>query len=458
MSKLSSSILKGFGANAFGQVVTIITQVVQIPVLLHLYGVNLVGEWLLISAIPSYIALSDVGLSNVAANAVSLHIAGGQVEKARHVTQSLCRFIVVLCVMMLIFSSALAFLIDWNALLKFTMMSQAESAWVVFLLSAGAVAFLGSGLFYGTYRGCGLGPRIMIIMNCGRLVELAALLIAWMAGFSPVWFAALLLLLRCGFIAYVIMDNKRHCSSLPLGFSMGSWGKVREMLRPAFSFMMFPLGNSIYFQGLSFVVNATMGAPAVVVYNACRVVSRVVPMATQVVRQTLWIEYPALFATGQVKKILTLQRGAAGLTWLLIVAMLAVIIPLGPWLIGIWTMGDVSIDRILLGLFVLVAGVNAMWNINSTLLLSINKHERFSLLYIVCMVAALAFSYVGGFIWGFYALAGGLIISEVPLCVYCSRLTCELVGDESSEFWMDVVCGRSAIRMLHKIAVSYIRS
>ena len=439
MSELSKSLMKTFGANAFGQIVTIVIQILQMPILLNLYGLNLVGEWLVISAIPTYIALSDVGLSNVAANAVSLAMAEGNVEKARRITHSLCRFIAGLCLLMLVVVAVLSFIYNWAALLKFTILSRGDAAWVVFLLSVGAVAFLGSGLFYGTYRGCGLSARITIIMNSGRLVELVALVGAWLLELNPVAYAGLLLAIRGLFIAYVWWDNKRQCVALPLGFSQGSWPEVRELLRPAFSFMMFPLGNAIYFQGISFVVNATLGAPAVVVYNACRVITRVVPMATMVIRQTLWVEYPALYATGQYDKIRALQRMAAGVTFALIIGMMLVVVPLGPWLIELWTHNNVHLDRSLLCVFLMVAGLNSIWTVNSTLLIAINHHERFSVLYLGCMIGAMILAYFMALTGGFIALGYALLIAELPLCLYATNRACAITNENIADFWGDVV-------------------
>ena len=51
--KLSETLLLSLGANAFGQMVTIATQVVQLPLFPKQYGIELTGEWLLLSAIPA---------------------------------------------------------------------------------------------------------------------------------------------------------------------------------------------------------------------------------------------------------------------------------------------------------------------------------------------------------------------------------------------------------------------
>lgn len=443
MSNLSNSIARGLSANAFGQIVGILTQVVQFPVLLSLYGVNLAGEWLLLSSIPAYIALSDIGISNVAANAICMSVASGALDKAREVLHSLCRFIVAVSILMFGIVIAVAFLADWSSLLGFTVIDSLSASLIIAVLSIGAVVSLSSGVFYGVYRGCGFGVRIITMMNLGRLVDLVALICVWLLELNPLQFALILFSLRVIFIVILMMDSARICSKLPLGFRLGSWLNVRDLMRPAISFMMFPIGNAFYFQGLSFVVNATMGAPGVVVYNICRVVSRLVPMVTQVLRQTLWLEYPGLFATNQFAHIRRIQRSAAGLTWLLILLSLIFFLILGPEIVAVWTAGAVEVDRLLLLLFALVAALNAMWNMNSTILISTNSHEKFAVIYLISVTSAVAVSFYFSRILGLYGIGLILVVSELPLLFYATVRAISLAKDSLVEFVDDVFFMRS---------------
>src|SRR6266404_7530354 len=81
-------LIRGFGATALGPVVTTIVQIVSVPVFLHFWGVKLYGEWLIISAIPTYLALSDVGFGSVAANDMTIRVAAGDRDGALETYQS----------------------------------------------------------------------------------------------------------------------------------------------------------------------------------------------------------------------------------------------------------------------------------------------------------------------------------------------------------------------------------
>ena len=52
-------IARGMGANAWGVVVTLTIQVISVPVLLGAWGVQVYGEWLILSVFSTYVAHGD---------------------------------------------------------------------------------------------------------------------------------------------------------------------------------------------------------------------------------------------------------------------------------------------------------------------------------------------------------------------------------------------------------------
>ena len=84
--KIISRLFSGGLANIFGQIVTVIIQLISIPLLLAYWGVNLYGEWLLLSAIPVYLSMSDLGFGSVAANQMTMLMAKGDKKSALEVS------------------------------------------------------------------------------------------------------------------------------------------------------------------------------------------------------------------------------------------------------------------------------------------------------------------------------------------------------------------------------------
>jgi O-antigen/teichoic acid export membrane protein len=441
---LTSKLLMGLGASAFGQLITIISQVVQIPLFLRGYGVELTGEWLILSAVPTYIALSDVGFSNVAVNEMSIAMSGGQKGRALEITHSLCRFIALVAATMGIIVVVLGLTVNWAAVLSLKHVSAVDGGRVLLLLSLGAVVFLSAGIFYGTYRASQKGPRIFMLVNLSRLAELIGLAAATWLKIGFVGISATLLVVRVLAFGLIWLDSRRSCPELPLGVKFGQWREMRQMLRPAVAFMAFPLGNALYFQGTAFVVNVALGAAAVVAYSACRTFSRSAPLVLTTVRQSLWMEYPHLAAQAQWGKLRLLQRIAGGVAWAVMLLALAITLPLGSWLIHIWTLGKVNLSSWLICLFIVVAGLNSFWNVTSTLLIALNRHEGLAKRYLLWVAMALLASYLGATYGGGLGAVGcGLLAAEIPLCVYVAINVSRMAGDSPSAFIRDVIAFQS---------------
>src|SRR4051812_29185953 len=90
---LRQRLFRGIGANVFGNFASVLIQLVTVPALLHAWGSGLYGAWLVLAAIPGYLALSDLGFANVAGNEMTVLVARNQEDSARAVFQSAWIFI-----------------------------------------------------------------------------------------------------------------------------------------------------------------------------------------------------------------------------------------------------------------------------------------------------------------------------------------------------------------------------
>ena len=83
-----SRLLRGIAANGLGQAFAVIIQIVSVPVFIGFWGVDLYGEWLILSTIPAYLVMSDIGFASVAANEMTMRVSEGHRSRALTVFQS----------------------------------------------------------------------------------------------------------------------------------------------------------------------------------------------------------------------------------------------------------------------------------------------------------------------------------------------------------------------------------
>ena len=61
------ALFLGTSANLVGKIWIVISQLISIPVLMSSFGKEGFGVWVMLSTLPTYLALSDIGLSAAAA-------------------------------------------------------------------------------------------------------------------------------------------------------------------------------------------------------------------------------------------------------------------------------------------------------------------------------------------------------------------------------------------------------
>ena len=75
-------IISGFGANAFGQTVSIVIQLFSLPLFLYYWDTSTYGAWLILSAVPAYLTMADVGMVNAAGNKMTMALGRSDTAEA----------------------------------------------------------------------------------------------------------------------------------------------------------------------------------------------------------------------------------------------------------------------------------------------------------------------------------------------------------------------------------------
>ncbi len=129
-------LIRGFGATALGPVVTAIIQLGTVPLLLHAWGAAKYGDWLLLSAVPSYLALSDMGFGTASGSDMTMRVAAGDRDGALRTFQSSWALLTSVSTAMLLMASATVWWIPWQRWLKLSSVSSLQAATIMIILGA----------------------------------------------------------------------------------------------------------------------------------------------------------------------------------------------------------------------------------------------------------------------------------------------------------------------------------
>jgi len=409
MGTLKRRILAGLGANAFGQVLTIVTQLATLPLFLSHWDITRYGIWLMISSVPSYFSMADGGIVNAARNEMTIALGSRDVLHANRVFQSALIFIL---------SMSLAIILVVVAVLFFTPIVknfEQDYAITLLILVIGIFVSFVNGLSEATFCSVGKYGFGTVMGQTIRLAEWAGGIFGLMFFGSFISVALGMLLMRVAGVVLSILLSKKYAPEFIWGFRLAELVQFKKTMQPALYFLVFPLANALSIQGFTLLIGSMLGPATVTVFNTYRTLARVIVQATSILSFSVGPELSRLYGARQYPQYHSLFRCSQIVSVGLVVLTSAVVALIGPWILQFWTHGRVQYQSGLLWTMLLYATVVGFGHVPKVLLMSINRHSSIALASIAVYAMSLLCAYLVG---GMLNLIGNIFVMTAgELCL-----------------------------------------
>jgi|SRR5579862_5041580 len=166
-----SRLLRGFGATSLSPVIAAIIQLGSIPLLLHTWGAAKYGDWLLLSAIPSYLTLSDLGFGDASGSDMSMRVAANDRDGALQTFQSSWVLVTTVSIAALLLAFVSVWSVPWQRWLRLSGVSNLQAAAIMMVLGAYVVVAQQNGVAESGYRCDGHFATGTVLMTIQRLAE-----------------------------------------------------------------------------------------------------------------------------------------------------------------------------------------------------------------------------------------------------------------------------------------------
>lgn len=420
-------------ANGFGQAVTIGTQLLLTPLFFRLWGSERYGEWLMLSAIPAYLMLADLGVSSAGANEMAMRAGARDLAGAQQTfrgAQGVARLAAGLALLLGALSAGLSAWSDWPALQH---VSHTEAAWVLLLLSLQVALGFSGGVVQAGFRCAGFNGLGTTWSNLGRLGEALTSAAVLIAGQGPLALCLVTLAVRAAFLAWQWALLRRRCDWLFHPPVPADRHLLRRLLWPSLAFMAFPVGYALALQGPILLIGSLFGSSAVAVFSAMRTLARLPVQFTNVLNNAVAPEVSRAHGEGRPEQVRRLHRTAwAATAGLGLLACLGLGL-LGPWLSRVW-LGPGRHDQLaLLGLLA-VSWVSAVWNVSSIVLTATNAHVRLSVIFLGANTLGLGLAALAGEVLGMSGLLAALVLVELTMLAWVLPAAWRHSGDSAYDF------------------------
>jgi O-antigen/teichoic acid export membrane protein len=371
----------GVAAQAYSQAVTMLLQIVTTPMLIAVWGASQYGTWIIVSALPAYLALLDLGFSQTAANDMSMKLAHDDRAGARRTYESLVGLYLYGIIPALLLCAFVVCLLplDWLGHDHAASMQSHRIA-IILLIGYVAAAILSSVVAAGL-RSEGLFSAIVTLNTTSRLLEGFGIVLAarfFGAGIEGAATAMLVFRLLATVAMIATLNTKSGLLRLRIG--QGDISEARRLLWPSLMYLGFPLGNALSLQGVLLAIGLFLSPGTVTAYATSRTLARVGVSTLGAINHVFLFEYAVRMRD---------SRGLVriGLAHLVLETIGSLLFFGALWMFGgkiyaVWLGGRVPFDQAIFLIVVCQSALETIWSACVTPLIAWNKHSGVAAFYV----------------------------------------------------------------------------
>jgi O-antigen/teichoic acid export membrane protein len=409
---------KGISAQGFSQVVQIFIRLVEVPLLLSFWGTQRYGEWLMLSAIPVYLSITDGGFTGAACREMAMRSGAEEHKETAVIFQSTWVLLMIVSIATGLLAFGLVEIAPLESWLGFSSMNAFEVRFTFLLLVAHVLVSFQGDLLNGAFWVTGDYPHSMYLIAFTQLVEFVGFAVVVMLGGGPIKAAAGYLVGRILGTGMMWIGQRRASPWLRPGHINASLTEIKRLAFPAFTSLAFPVGNALNIQGMRLVVGIALGPSAVALFVPMRTLSRLVMQPANIINRLIEPELAVAYGAGNralFQQIFTISCqfalwGCLGLCFLV-----------GPgayWIFPAWTSGMVSMHWPTYLVLLSVVLINSVWYTALMVPYAINSHSRIAPFFaLVYGAAAIGCGYICSVKLGIGGAALTLLAAEVAMVV-----------------------------------------
>jgi O-antigen/teichoic acid export membrane protein len=439
-------LLLGFASNWVGKLSSTIIQLVQVAIFFRFWTIAVYGDWLILNAIPSYLAFSSIGFGNVASNEMTMLNSAGDREGALRVFQSCWWLIALICAAVGLLLAPVLYLVPAATLLNIHAITWTDTKWIILYLGLSVLLGQLEQLMGAAYTCVARYPYGTFIKNMIVLAASAATMVPVVLGYGPRTAALVFAVANgIGTITFGLFVRK-DIPWLEFGWKYARFSEIKRLTPLAIAFMGFPIGQAFNQAGTLMAVGYALGSVDVAIFNSARTVSRVALQMVQLVNNTIWPELSLAYGAKNIDLLRTLHRLSCQAALILSGFIVLCMMTFGPWFLTHWTGGHVPPSRGLLSILLVVVVVYSLWSTSSTLSMATNRHQRLASWYVAGTGVTVLFTYLLAVRYGLYGAAASLMISEVIMNMYVLPVSLRLSHDTFVGFMASMIHFPSSLK------------
>ena len=384
------SLHRNLTAQLYSQAVTFAVQLGTVPFLISAWGVERFGVWLLLTAIPTYLAFSDFGFTFIAKNDMAIRVARGDREGALETFQSIFVLLVILC---LGIGAALFIALAMTPLGRIFDLGHetaTDARNVLGLQFASVLLYQFFQLFCAGVRCEGRVATETLIAATARLGDAVIVVAVALAGGGLAAAAVAGLVLRIGTVLGLRLWLGRQAPWLRLDLAHATRVRLTELAGPSLSYMLVPISTALLIQAPLILLGAVATPSAVALFGVTRTVSRLGMSAANMVNFAFAPEYSFSLGRSDITRFRRDLRLHTLIALAGTVLFLVAGIVFGPLGVRLLSSGHITPETDLVRLMMVGVALEMLWSAALAPLIALNAHKS-----VAAILMLLSLTFVG---------------------------------------------------------------
>lgn len=408
-----SAIFSNSAANAASILWVSLVQIISVPVMVGSWGVNNYGVWMMMTTIPTYLALSDLGISAAATSKMTMLYAQQDFVGVGKLFNS-----VLLLSCFLVAAGVFLSLFLWGVDLIgiFPSLGLISDALPIIVLYSFLMIF--SRIPLSLLRSTDNYAESTIIYDASVFLESMIVVgLAWF-GFGFVSCAWSMILSRVSIILIQFYMVKNKIKFIDINVGSGSLIELKCIIRPAIGAMIIPGALAINVQGLILLTGSLVSPAAAAMIGTVRTISRISLQLVGVVNRASMPEFSKAAASGDNKYIKNILKiNFASIIFLLLPG--AIIFSFfGDGVVYAWSNGEINPSKPVVIMMAVGMFLQGVWSFCANILMSVNKHGRLSLFVLFSSVLFCFGATIFGSVFGVDGIVGALVLAEFSVVIF----------------------------------------
>ncbi|AKS09580.1 lipopolysaccharide biosynthesis protein [Pseudomonas trivialis] len=414
-------IVSGIGANSFGQVVNLLIQLASVPVLIASWGFGVYSEWVVLSAIPTYLALSDLGVTTAASSKVVIWHERGRLKVASAVYSTSFAFLSLAGLSMLLLAVGSLAFFDLFSLLNLKSIRSGEGVLILSALTVYSLLCLFTNMISIRYRAYKALPLSAFIMNVIRMFEWSAALLCAYLTQSLVATSLMLLAVRAiGIVSKNLIANRL---GITLRFNPSAIRRRAfvTLIKPSLASLAFPIGLALNVQGLIILLSVLLSPAHAAIFGLYRTISRVLVQFSTVVNQSLWPEISYAFSIGDNQLVRKMIRYALKFSLPIACVMGALVVAFGGTIFDVWSGRKDDYSSSIMLVLIIGALTHVAWQVYWVALMATASYSSFAVVFMLVSIASILAVFYLAQDYGLLGVCYVLVATEVVLFCFAKR-------------------------------------